>query len=39
MLPEDSQREGEVLDAVNRVQRMHSARALTKEQLRKAQEY
>ena len=37
--PEDSRREGEVPDAVNRVQRMHSARALAKEQLRRAQEY
>jgi hypothetical protein len=39
MPPEDSRREGEVPDAVNRVQRMHSARASAKEQLRKAQEY
>jgi hypothetical protein len=37
--PEDSRREGEVPDAVNRVQRMHSARASAKEQLRRAQEY
>ncbi|RYN78876.1 hypothetical protein AA0119_g13535, partial [Alternaria tenuissima] len=39
MPPEDSRREGEVPDAVNRVQRMHSARASAKEQLRRAQEY
>jgi hypothetical protein len=39
MPPKDSRREEEVLDAVNRVQCMHSARALAKEQLRRAQEY
>ena len=39
MLPKDSQQKEEVLDAVNRVQRMHSARVLAKEQLRRAQEY
>jgi hypothetical protein len=39
MPPKDSWQEGEVLDAVNRVQRMYSARALAKEQLRRVQEY
>jgi hypothetical protein len=37
--PEDSRAEGEMPDAVNRVQRMHDARATAKEHLQKAQEY
>ncbi len=37
--PEDSRLEGEMPDAVNRVQRMHSARAAAKEHLLRAQEY
>ena len=37
--PEDSRPEGEVPDAVNRVKRIHNARATLTEHLKKAQEY
>jgi hypothetical protein len=37
--PEDSRQEGEMPDAIDRVQRMHSARAAAKEHLLRAQEY
>jgi hypothetical protein len=37
--PEDSRQEGEMPDAVNRVQRIHDARAAATEYLLKAQEY
>jgi hypothetical protein len=37
--PADSRLEGEVLDAVTRIKRMHSVRATLKEHLRNAQEY
>ncbi len=37
--PEDSRPEGEVPDAIERVKRMHNARATLKEHLQRAQEY